>query len=724
MNAPLRPATLPADVANNPVLSRWIRVAADGTIELNAGKVELGQGIWTTQLQIAADELDVPLDAIRLCVGNTACCPDQGLTAGSLSTEVGGMALRLICAEVRQLFVQEAARRLRVEPQAVRIVDGRLFVTANGDSLGYRDLAPGVDLDCQASGTARPKPHDARRIAGASAKRPDLQRKLFGAGYIQDMELPGMLHGRVVRPPSYSARHVSFDEPARQGIQALPGVHTVLVNGRYVGVCAEREEQAIAAAAAIRRAARWEESESLPQEAPDQGWLRTLATEDSVVDELKDGVSGQAGHEGGHVVQRIEVDYSRPFLSHASIGPSCGLAQWEGDRLTVWTHTQGSFPLRRELAQLFGIDVEQITVIHADGAGCYGHNGADDAAVDAAMLAKAAGRPVRLQWMREDEFAWAPYGSAMSIRIAASLDAQGRIAQWRHQTWSYTHVQRPGILPGLYCLAGAHRDPPAPPPPLRDFPLPAGGGQRNAIPLYALPSRKIEYHLIKTPTLRSSALRALGGYANVFAIESCMDELAFLAGQDPLAFRLAHLADSRAIEVLKAVAQASGWHHEKTLACRKDSARGRGIGFARYKNSSAYCAVVIEIEVAERIILDRVWTVVDAGEVINPDGLVNQMEGGILQAASWTLKEAVHWDRTRVTTRSWEDYPILRFDEAPRELNVHIVPRPEFPPLGAGECAAGPTAAAIANALADAIGVRVRDLPLTPERLELAVQAG
>jgi nicotinate dehydrogenase subunit B len=712
--------TLPPDVANNPVLSRWVRFAADGTIELYAGKVELGQGIGTTQLQIAADELDVPLAAIRLCVGNTASCPDQGLTAGSLSTEVGGMALRLVCAEVRRLFVNEAAQRLRVAPQAVIVSEGRLYAVEaaeGGESFRYQDLAGSVDLDCSASGTARPKPYQARHIAGMNVQRPDLQRKLFGAGYIQDIDLPGMLHGRMVRPPSYGAKLLDFDRQARDAIHALPGVHTLLIDGRYVGVCAEREEQSIAAAAALRRALKWEEVATLPQERDDQAWLRELDSEDSVVDER----DGGAGHPGD-VVQRVAADYSRPFLSHASIGPSCALAQWDDGQLTVWTHAQGSFPLRRELAQVLDLAEDRITVIHADGAGCYGHNGADDAAIDAAMMARAAGRPVRLQWMRDDEFAWAPFGSAMSIRIEAGLDAQGRIAQWHHHTWSNTHVQRPGVMPGLYGLAGAHREPPAPTPALRDFPLPAGGGQRNAIPLYDLPSRKIEYHLIETPTLRSSALRALGGFANVFAIESCMDELAVLAGQDPLAFRLAHLTDPRAIAVLNAVAETSGWHHALAPASRSDAVRGRGIGFARYKNASAYCAVVIEIEVAERIILDRVWTVVDAGEVVNPDGLINQMEGGILQAASWTLKEAVHWDAMRVTTRGWEDYPILRFDEVPRELNVHIVAHPELPPLGAGECAAGPTAAAIANALANAIGVRVRDLPLTPERLSKAVQ--
>jgi nicotinate dehydrogenase subunit B len=728
MNAALPGNALPPDVANNPVLSRWLRFAPDGTIELYAGKVELGQGIGTTQLQIAADELDVPLASLRLCVGNTARCPDQGLTAGSLSTEVGGMALRLICAEVRQLFVAEAARRLGVAAQAVSVAEGRFSTAAapHGTlSFGYHDLASSIDLDCHASGLARPKPHEARRIAGMPVPRSDLRRKLFGAGYLHDLELPGMLHGRMVRPPSYGAKLEGFDHTAREAILALPGVCTLLVDGRYIGVCAEREEQAIAAANAIRRATLWAETGTLPQERDDQGWIRNLDCEASVVDERNAVASSDASSAGfdasDSMVHRLAVDYSRPFLSHASIGPSCALAKWDDGNLTVWTHAQGSFALRRELAELLEVPAEKITVIHADGAGCYGHNGADDAALDAAVMARAAGCAVRLQWSREDEFSWAPFGSAMSIHIEAGLDAQGRIAHWRHATWSQTHVQRPGVMPGLYGLAGAHREPAAPPPPALEFPLPAGGGQRNAIPLYEMASRTIEYHLVKKPVLRSSALRALGGFANVFAIESCMDELAELAGQDPLSFRLAHLSDPRAIAVLKAVAEASNWHQPLPPARRDGALRGRGLGFARYKNSSAYCAVVIEVEVTDRIVLDRIWTVVDAGEVVNSDGLINQMEGGILQAASWTLKEAVHWDAMRVTTRCWDDYPILRFDEVPRELHVHIVPHPELPPLGAGECAAGPTAAAIANALHNAIGVRVRDLPLTPERLARAV---
>jgi CO/xanthine dehydrogenase Mo-binding subunit len=706
--------TLPPDLANNPWLDNWVRIAADGAVELFAGKVELGQGISIALVQIAAEELDVPLAAIRLTAGHTGFCPDQGFTAGSLSVEMGGMAIRLLCADVRRLFVQQAALRLGAEPGAIDVADGRFFAAQRPGSLGYGDLADAVDLHRLVAGDAAPKAWDARRLCGQSAPRPDFTRKLFGAGYIHDLELPGMLHARMVRPPSYAARLLAFNADA---VRLLPGVEAVVVDGRFIGVCALREEDAIAAAVAAQRHAQWEETPGLPDEAEGQAWLSALPDEVSVLDESAPGSLPS--------VQEIAVRYSRPFLAHASIGPACGLASWQDGHLTIWTHAQGSFPQRREMAATFGLEPEQVTVIHADGAGCYGHNGADDAALDAAMLSRACGRPVRVQWSREDEFTWSPFGSAMAVAIKAGLDAEGRIAHWRHDAWSHTHVQRPGIGGGLYLLGAWHRDPPAPLPVPRDFPMTAGGGgQRNAVPIYTMPSRKVDYHFVPQRTLRTSALRALGAFANVFAIESCMDELALLAAADPLAFRLAHLDDPRAVAVLEAAARLSDWHAPKPDAKRDGALRGRGLGFARYKNTGAYCAVVIEIEVTERIVLERVSVTVDAGETINPDGLRNQIEGGVMQAASWALKEAVHWDNTRITTRSWDDYPILRFDEAPGEFALEIMARPELPPLGAGECAAGPTAAAIANALADAIGIRVRDLPLTPERLMAAVEAG
>lgn len=717
--APASPSALPEDIRLNPRMSQWVGLAPDGTLEVRAGKVELGQGVWTMQLLVAADELEVPPEALRLVVGDTARCPDQGLTAGSLSTEVGAMALRRVCAEVRQRFTEAAARRLGVAVDGIRVADGR-FHAPTGASLAYAELACEVDLEQPLRGDGVPKPAGARRHAGASLPRPDLARKLFGAGFIHDLRLPGMLHGRVVHPPAAAVRALHLDEAVRQAVAAMPGVHTLHIDGRHVAVAAEREEQAVAAAQALRAAARWDAAIERPVLDPEQAWLRQVPCEDSIVLEDEAPAGTAPAPQAAHTFQ---ADYSRPFLLHASIGPCCALARWDEGALTVWTHSQGVFALRRELANFFGLVIEAVTVIHADGAGCYGHNGADDAAVDAAMLARACGRPVRLQWSRQDEFGASPAGSAMSVQVRAALDDTGRIVRWEHDTWSQTHVQRP-VLPQLTCLASRLREPPAPPTPLRDFPLPAGGGQRNTVPIYALGTRRIHYHLVRTPVVRSSALRALGAYANVFAIESAMDELAALAGRDPLEFRLAHLQDPRAAEVLRRAAQAAGWGTPCGPALREGGLRGRGLALARYKNTGAYCAVAVEVEVTDRIALDRVWAAVDAGEVIHPDGLLNQVEGGVLQAASWTLKEAAQVGADGIETQTWEQYPILGFDEVPRTLKVEWVDRPLDPPLGVGECAAGPTAAALANALHDALGVRARHLPLTPDRLMSLVQAG
>jgi len=707
---------LPEDLRANPRLSQWVRAGADGLLEVSAGKVELGQGVWTMLLLVSADELGVTPSSIRLTVGDTARSPDQGLTAGSLSTEVGGMALRLACAEVRRRFTEAAASRLGVAEAEVQLAEGR-FRVAGGASFSYAELAADVELEQPLRGDGVPRSAQERRWVGMSLPRPDLERKLFGAGFIHDLRLPGMLHGRVVHPPSATVRTLHLDETVHARVLAMPGVHTLHLDGRYLALAAEREEQVVAAATRLRRSVRWE-FESTPLETgPDQCWLRGLPCEDSIV--LEEGGADIADG----AARRFEADYSRPFLAHASIGTCCALARWEGDELTVWTHSQGSFPLRRELARFFDMAVERITVIHADGAGCYGHNGADDAAIDAAILARAAGRPVRMLWSREDEFAASPAGSAMSVRVRAALDALGRVVRWEHDTWSQTHVQRP-LFPQLSCLASRLREPPAPPPPVRDFPLPAGGGQRNAVPMYRLGTRRIRYHLVKAPVLRSSALRALGAFGNVFAIESAMDELAALAGRDPLAFRLDHLDDARAVAVLQRAADAAGWSQDRAPARRSGAVRGRGLALARYKNTGAYCAVVAEIEVTDRIVMDRLWAAVDAGEVIHPDGLVNQIEGGMLQAASWTLKESLPWGAEGIEARAWEDYPILGFDEAPRSMEVTVMDRPQDPPLGVGECAAGPTAAALANALYDAIGVRARHLPLTPPRLLELLDAG
>ncbi|MGE5047997.1 MAG: xanthine dehydrogenase family protein molybdopterin-binding subunit, partial [Deltaproteobacteria bacterium] len=548
------------------------------------------------------------------------------------------------------------------------------------------------------------------RFIGKSVPRRDIPAKVTGgAAYVQDLRLPGMLFGRVVRPPSPRAHLVSVDERAAR---ALPGVVAVVRDGSFLAVAAEREEQAIAAMKALRKSARWQQAASLPPSGSklfDQ--MRRQPAQESVVSEKNEPAAA--------AVKTLEATFTRPFLAHAAIGPSCAVAQWQEGKLHVWSHTQGVFPLRRELAKALQMPADGIVVSHREGSGCYGHNGADDVALDAALCARATGgRPVKLQWMRDDEFRWEPYGSAMLIDLRAGLDAKGNVVDFRNELWSHTHSTRPGESDGTNLLASWYLKDPQRPGSARNIPQPAGGGDRNAIPLYAFPRQRVTNHLLPEMPMRVSALRTLGAYANVFAIESFMDELAAAAGSDPVEFRLRHLADARAKAVIEAVAAKAGWRPRQPGG----GGRGRGIGFAKYKNLAAYVAVVVEVEVDRAtgvIKVPRAFAVADAGLIINPDGLTNQIEGGVIQSTSWTLREAVSHDATRVLTRSWSDYPILRMTEVP-SVDVSLIDRPGERPVGVGECAQGPTVAAIANAVAHATGRRIRDLPLTPERLKSA----
>ena len=700
------PTMLPQSLKTTPRLDRWVRFNADNTVTVFSGKVELGQGIETAIAQIAAEELDVALERITLVAGDTTQSPDEWYTAGSQSIEIGAMAMRLSCAEVRSLLLEAAASELEVNVAELRVHDGTVDVAGTDLRTSYWNLAPRVSLDRDATGAAPPKVPAQHWLVGKSARRRDLRAKITGAAYVHDLELPGMVFGRVLRPPSYSAKLAAFDASE---IRAMPGVVAVVVSGNFIGLCAEREEQAVSALQAARRAASWLEEPLLSSSTEVRDFLPALPSVRSIV------------HRQGETfitdsVQHLEARYSKPYIAHASIGPSCALARYDRGKLTIWSHTQGSHFLRGQIAQVLGVASNDVEVIHKDGAGCYGHNGADDVALDAALLARACARPVLVQWTREDELAWAPYGSAMVVRVAASLDATGRILDWQHEIWSHTHIKRPGWGEGVNLLAAWHMDPPFPVPPAKDVPQPTGGADRNAIPLYDFPVQEISYNFIADMPLRVSALRSLGAFANVFAIESFMDELAAATNTDAIEFRLRHLKDARAREVIEAVAKAARWMTGE----KGNPTRGRGMAFARYKNRSAYCAVIAEVEVGKTLRVKRVVAAVDAGQVVNPDGLTNQIEGGIVQAISWALKEQVLWDRDRVLSRSWESYPILRFDETP-EVDVLILSRPGEPGLGVGECAAGPTAAAVANALFNAMGVRARDLPLTPDRIAHAM---
>jgi CO/xanthine dehydrogenase Mo-binding subunit len=399
------------------------------------------------------------------------------------------------------------------------------------------------------------------------------------------------------------------------------------------------------------------------------------------------------------------------------MAPSCGAARWDGDAVSVWSHSQGIHGLQRAIALTLGMDADQVSVRHVESAGSYGHNGADDAAFDAVLLARSVpGRPVHVRWSRRDELTWAPFGSAMVADVEAGVDAAGSVVTWSYDVWSQGHTARPGYAgsPGL--LGAAHRDRSRPVPPPADPPVQFGAGTaRNATPIYTFPHRRIRGHRVLRAPVRSSSLRSLGAFTNVFAIESFMDELALAAGQDPVAYRLGQLADPRAREVLSTAAELGHWDRRGT-----EEGVGYGIGFARYKDRGAYCAVVAEVEAVHEVRVRRLAMVVDVGRVVNPDGVRNQIEGGAVQATSWTLKERVRFDRWRITSGDWESYPILRFSEVP-QVDVHLMARPDEPSVGAGEAAQGPTAAAIANAVANALSVRVRDLPITAERIMAAL---
>jgi nicotinate dehydrogenase subunit B len=476
-------------------------------------------------------------------------------------------------------------------------------------------------------------------------------------------------------------------------------------DGNFAGLVSETEDGAEAALKALRRSAKWSAGAALPDENGLAAWLKAQPAEPTTIDDKKASSTAEK-------TRTIRRQYTRPYLAHGSIAPSCAMAQWTGDRVHVWTHSQGVYFLRADLALVLKLPVENVTVEHMEGAGCYGHNAADDVALDAVLLARAAGgRPVRVQWSREDEMSHAPFGAAMAIEIEADIDAQGEIVDWRHSIWSNGHTARPGRAAQPALLAATEL---ANPHPRYIATNPAqasgGGADRNSIPLYDFPSWRIECHRLLTMPIRTSALRTLGAQGNIFAIESFLDELATERGEDPVDFRLRHLSDRRAQDVIRAVAQRANWKPDKRTGV------GYGLGFARYKNTGAYCAVIAEVEGAEDISVKRLTIAVDVGEAINPDGVVNQIEGGAIQATSWVLKERVRFDKERITSNTWSAYPILRFSEVP-EVQVELIARPDMEPVGAGEAAHGPVTAAIANAVFDALGVRVRNLPITRDSL-------
>ena len=696
-------ATLPASLAANPRLSQWLGFTADGAVVIRPGKVEIGQGILTALTQIAADELDVALARIRVETVATPTSPDEGVTSGSLSVQNSGVALRHVCAEARAIFLGVAAQGSGVPVEALRIEDGD-FVGPEGAIGSYWALAERGLLDVEATPGDRAKAPEARGVAGTSAARLDLPDKVFGRPrFLHDMRPAGLLHARVLRPPSRGAvlREIA---PG-----ALPAGVTLVRDGSFLAVVSAAEHVADLALTHLARLALWDEQDTLPDEGAMPAWLRAAASETSVVAEHDRGAAP--------ATRRVRREFFRPLVAHASVGPSCAIACWTGDAVEVWSHTQGPYNLRLDLAKALRIPVESVLVRHVEGAGCYGHNGADDVALDAALAARALlGQAVRVLWSRADELGWSPFSSAMLAEVEAGLDEAGNIAEFRLDVTSNGHSSRPGrgALPTL--LAASTLDPPFAVPVAINMPVKGGGGaQRNAVPIYRIPKLNIGMRTVTDMPIRTSAMRGLGAPVNVWAIESTMDELAALAGEDPLAFRLRHLDDGRAAAVLQRAAEIADWSGRTAR-----EAVGMGLAVARYKNLGAWCAVVAEVAAEAEIRVMRLWIAADLGEVVNPDGALNQLEGSAIHATSQALKEQVRFDRRRITSDAWDSYPILRFSEVPK-VKVALMDRPEMPPLGAGEPAFGPTVAAIANAIHAALGVRPRAMPFTAANIAAAM---
>ena len=700
----------PGSLAQTPFLDSWIRIDADGSITVFTGKAELGQGFKTAFQQIAAEELDVPFESLSVITADTHRTANEGYTSGSQSMQDSGTAIQNAAAQVRELLIAEAARRRDLPAEDFHTQDG-VVISPDGERFRYGDLIPAEMLHVQARPKSKLKDPSTFKVMGQPIPRVDIAAKVTGgAAYVQDLRLPGMVHARVVRPPSYGAQLAACDSAA---IEKLPGVVKVISDGNFLAVVAKKEFEAIKAMNALAAVAKWKETASLPKQDDLFRVLTGLPSQDKTI--FEQGGASAVGQKA------IEAIYTRPYQAHGSIGPSCAVAQLVGDAMTVWSHTQGVYPDRQGIAEMLRVPPASVRVIHVEGSGCYGHNGADDAAADAALIARQLpGVPVRVQWMREQEHAWEPFGPAMVTKLKASLDGSGAISGWNFEVWSNTHSMRPGGAGSM--LAAQHIAQPFAVPAPRPIPLPAGGGDRNAIPIYKFPNAHVVHHFIPAMPLRISAMRALGAYHNVFSIESFMDELATEAGADPVEFRLKHLEDQRGRDVIAKAAEAFGWRKDQ----KAPADRGFGFAFARYKNLASYCAIASEVEVNRetgRPRLLRAVAAVDSGQVVNPDGLTNQIEGAILQSMSWTLYESVAFDDTRITSIDWQTYPILRFNSVPESVAVHIINRPGQPFLGSGETGHGPAAASIANAIANATGKRLRDLPLTRKRIKDAIEA-
>jgi CO/xanthine dehydrogenase Mo-binding subunit len=726
-----------AGTASNLRVDSWLAIDQSGTVTIFSSKVELGTGIQTAMMQIVAEELYVDLDQLSYVQGDTSQTPgDKGFTAGSKSVQTQGPSLRIAAATAFQTLLELASQALTVPVVNLVASDGRIGIGPNLDqALSYAQLIAGQQIQLASNANVQVKSPSAYSIVGQPVPRIELPEKFTAEfTYVADLALPNMLHGRVIRPSGRNATVDSIDPISVQAAQSIPGFLKVIRLGNFVGVIATDEWAAIQASRTI--GVNWMPGAPLPAQAT---MLQTLQDPANIYQTSQEQVKGDVDSAMAGAATKLTATYFTEFQMHGALGPSCAVAQVlmapdeTGIRATIWSGTQGPFPLQSAIAQLLGIPVTQVRVIYVEAAGCYGHNGADDVCADAALLSQFVGRPVRVQWTRQDEHGWEPLGPAMAHQMNGGLDSSGGVAAWEHIVFTPTHNTRPGGEGSLLAAQAMGFLPPA----LPD--APTNAGTRNAPINYTfVNSRLVANHVrifatanggrapsspLVNTLLRPSALRSLGGFSNTFANESFMDELAAASGQDPLAFRLRNLSDPRAIAVLNAMAQQAGWSQPLAPATN-GLPRGRGIAFLRYETVETYVATYAEVQVnpaTGAVQVARVVVAHDCGLIINPNGLRNQIEGNVMQGISRTLFEKVSYDGNGVTSVVWTTYPVLHFTDVPPSVEIVLLDQPTQPSWGAGEPTIGTLSAAIGNAVFNATGARVRTLPMSPDVVKAAL---
>ena len=691
-------------VLDSKEVDAFLAVNGDGTVTVYCGKVDLGQGLRIAIPQIAAEELGIGIDKIKYVEGDTSLTPNQGRTSGSNGIQRGGMQIRQAAATARKALIALAAQRLNVNPDDLIAAGGEVGPKAGGAGIRFVSLIGGRRFDLKLDPKAPLKDPASYTIVGKPLPRPDVASKCIGTTiYVHDFTLPSMQHARVIRPPAIGASLISVDEDS---VKNLPGVKVVRIKN-FLAVVAEDEWTTVRAARALR--AQWSEWSGLPAQ---DGLADTLRADPGITEQSL-VTKGAPVAPRPQNAKMLAASYFWPMQSHASLGPSCAVADVRADAATIWTASQGIHDNQATFARFLGLPKDKVRLIYLDGSGCYGMNGHEDAAADAAILSQAVGRPVRVQWSRADEHGWDPKGPPQLLDIMGVVGADGQILDWRTDMWIPQTTRGLLNIPllgpqaaGLDNIVG----------------LNTGLISQNGDPPYAADHIQVVVHWLKEAPLRPAPLRSPGKPANCFAVESFTDELAAAAGIDPIEFRLRGLKNPRAIEVIKRTAALMKWQARPSPGADTSAAiaRGRGISFVHYKHSETYVAMAMAVAVdraSGKITVERVACAHDCGQIINPDGVRAQVEGSILQTLSRVLLEEVKFDRSRVLSLDWSSYPILRFSDVPK-LDIDLVDRPNEPPLGAGEAACSAVGAALANAVYDATGTRLRTVPFTPERVK------